>query len=156
MKVEVSETRRRIFCLLLGSCLASGCSDGQPPTYPVTGQVVYSDGSTLPVGGYVLFQSTDASPPEKAIGYFATDGNFRLTNSAKDDGVVAGNYNVSVVPSEPENEGGLSGAELARAFHPIHQRFLNTKSSGLSFTVSAETSPHEFLLEVTKPGRRRR
>jgi len=152
----VVRVRPAIFLLLLGSCLASGCGKGGPQIYPVTGRVSFPDGSTLPGGGYVVFVSSDPAVPVRATGAFGTDGTFRLSASSGDDGLQAGEYNVSIVPNALERASNLSPAEYQRALHPIDKRYLFPKSSGLSFTVSAETAPHDFKIEVTKPRRKRR
>lgn len=137
-------------------CVA-GCGEGHPPTYEVTGQVVFPDGATLKDGGQVLFVSTDQSPVVKATGYFGPDGNFELTTFTQGDGAIAAHYQVAVIPKIPEDheDSLVSAREYAKAMQPIDTRFRNPGSSGLEFDVSAATAPHVFRIEVTAPTRRR-
>jgi hypothetical protein len=120
----------------------------------VRGQVVYSDGSSLPTSGQVIFESVDRDPPVEAKGFFETDGKFELTKFKGGDGVVAGDYKVAVVCNVPDDRGQLSEQEYRRASNPIDRRFTRAITSPLRFTVSAETAPHEFRIEVYPPRRR--
>jgi hypothetical protein len=142
--------------VLLGSCFITGCGGNHLDTFPVRGQVAFADGSTLPDGGYVLFTSSDLAVPVRASGAFGAEGNFQLSMPTGEDGLIAGNYNVSVVPNIPEKIENLSPAEYLQATQPIEKKYAFPKSSGLNFTVAAETSPHNFKIVVTKPRRRRR
>ena len=123
-------------------------------TYPVRGEVVFKDGSTLERGGRVVFQLVGSDPMITAKGYFESDGKFELTTYSKGDGAPAGEYEVMVVPTVPDDKGEMSEREYLKAMNPIDIRFKNAKSSGLKFTVSPETSPHEFRIEVTRPRKR--
>ncbi|WP_146451031.1 hypothetical protein [Bythopirellula polymerisocia] len=123
-------------------------------TYPVRGDVVFKDGSTLERGGRVVFQLVGSDPMITAKGYFESDGKFELTTYSKGDGAPAGEYEVMVVPTVPDDKGEMSEREYLKAMNPIDIRFKNAKSSGLKFTVSPETSPHEFRIEVTRPRKR--
>ncbi len=126
------------------------------PTYPVSGVVVLKDGSTLERGGRVVFQLIDSDPLITAKGYFESDGKFELTTYTKGDGAPAGEYEVMVVATVPEDQGNMSTREYLKAMNPIDIRYKNAKSSGLRFTVSPETAPHEFRIEVTRPRQQRR
>jgi hypothetical protein len=120
----------------------------------VRGQVVYSDSSSLPTTGQVIFESVELDPPLSAKGFFGTDGNFELTKFNGGDGVVAGDYKVAVIFNVPDDRGQMSQQEFQRASNPIDRRFKIPSSSPLRFTVSAETAPHEFRIEVHPPRRR--
>jgi len=141
--------------LVVGSCLFVGCGESRPPNYPVSGQVVLKDGTTLKEGGRVVFMKVGSQPAVRANGYFGPDGKFELTTYPTGDGVPAGDYEVMVVPSVPDDQGDLSEREYIKAMEPIDSRYQNPKGSGLRFTVSPETAPHEFRIEVTRPRRRR-
>lgn len=133
-----------------------GCSGSKLPTYPVSGQVVFPDGSTLERGGIVRFICNDVTPPVTADGIFGPDGKYQLTTFHEGDGAVAGEHQVIVIATVPDDrEPGMSLKEYTKSLHPIDDRFKNPSASGLRFTVSAETSPHEFRIEVTRPKRRR-
>ena len=144
------------------SCLAAlvitscGCGGGRLPTFPVTGQVVYADGTNLKYGGLVKFVCSDVTPPVTARGAFGEDGKFKLTTFSNGDGAIAGEHKVFLIPNGADDrEPGMSPAEYAAALHPVDKRFTNPETSGLSFTVSAEDKTHDFRIEVTRPRRRR-
>jgi hypothetical protein len=137
--------------LFISLCLA-GC-DSQA-TFPVRGRVVYSDGSSLPTSGKVVFESVQHDLPISAIGFFEKDGNFELTKFKGAGGVVAGDYKVAVVCNVPDDRGQLSPQEYQRVRNAIDRRFTSPRSSPLRFTVSAETAPHEFQIKVDRPKRR--
>jgi hypothetical protein len=139
--------------LLFSLSSVAGCGNSQA-TFPVRGQVVYSDGSSLPTTGQVIFESVDLDPPLEAKGFFGTDGNFELTKFKGGNGVVAGDYKVAVMCNVPDDRGQLSQQEYQRARNPIDRRFKSPRSSPLRMTVSAETAPHEFRIEVHPPRRR--
>jgi hypothetical protein len=139
--------------LLFSLICVAGCGNSQA-TFPVRGQVVYSDGSSLPTSGQVVFESVDLDPPLSAKGFFETDGNFELTKFKGGDGVVAGNYKVAVICNVPDDRAQMSQQEYKRASNPIDPRFRSPNSSPLRFTVSTETAPHEFRIEVQPPRRR--
>ena len=148
-------------CFLLlsvGMCGAVGCGESYPSTYPVTGQVVFEDNSTLKYGGRVIFMSTNVSPKVRANGSFGPDGKFELTTFNEGDGAVAGIYQVAVIPLLPDDsdDSFVSNKDFAKAMQPIDDRYQNPISSGIAFEVSAESSPHDFRVEVTPPQRRRR
>jgi hypothetical protein len=120
----------------------------------VRGQVVYSDGSSLPTGGQVIFESVNVDAPFSATGFFETDGNFELTKFKGGNGVLAGDYKVAVIGNVPDDRGQMSQKEYERARNAIDRRFKSSRTSPIRFTVSAETAPHEFRVEVHPPKRR--
>ena len=105
-----------------------------------------------PQAGQVIFESVELDPPLSATGFFETDGNFELTKFKGGNGVVAGDYKVAVMCNVPDDRGQLSQQEYERASNAIDRRFKSPRSSPLRFTVSAETAPHEFRIEVHPPG----
>lgn len=110
----------------------SGCSDGRLPTYPVTGQVVFEDGSPAHVGT-VEVKSRDHKI--QARGTIDKDGVFHLTTYKTDDGAVAGKHDCVVVQM-------VMTEELAN-FQPSYEgvvdpRFGSYSTSGLSIEVSAK------------------
>ena len=140
----------KLFAVVLVLCNTIGCGNSQP-TFPVKGQVVYPDGSTLPMGGKVVFQTADIDPPVTAKSYFDSSGYFELSTFREGDGAVAGKYEVAVFPTVPDDRGTMSQAEYMRALTPIADQYKSAKHSGIEFTVSAETSPHDFRVEVRLP-----
>lgn len=132
----------------------AGCNEPPMPTYPVSGQVVYEDGSTLPRGGRVRFYCEEVDPPLTAEGRFDESGRFdALTTFRAGDGAVAGTHAVIVMPDIPDDKGEMSQREYEQASRPIDRRFKGFKTSGLQFTVKAD-QPNEFKIEVHPPRRR--
>ena len=143
-------------CLAVVIATAGGCGEARLPTYPVSGQVVYADGAALKYGGSVRFVCSEVTPPITAKGRFGADGRFVLTTFDEGDGAIAGEHKVFLIPNVADDrEEGMSPADYAAALHPVDKRFTNSEASGLKFTVAAETAPHEFRVEVTRPRRRR-
>jgi hypothetical protein len=134
------------------SCVV-GCGNS-PATFPVRGQVIYSGGSSLPASGQVIFESVELDPPLSARGVFETDGKFELTRFKGASGVIAGDYKVAVICNVPDDRGRMSQQEFRRASNPIDRRFMSPSTSPIRVTVSAETAPHEFRIEVHPPRRR--
>jgi len=84
-------TAQMAACVLSGWVIAAtGCGDGRPATFPVTGEVHYNG---QPVAGAsVVF--TSAGPPAKGV----TDaqGKFTLRTFAEGDGALAGEHRVTI------------------------------------------------------------
>ena len=80
----------------------TGCGSGHPAsTYPVTGRVVFSDGTPLSTGGSVLWESVPDNPgelPFNASGAIQADGTLELTTFEEGNGAVAGEHRVLVRP----------------------------------------------------------
>ena len=141
----------RLAFALFGMTFAVGCSDGRLPTYPVTGQVVFADGSPAHVGT-VEFRSRDHKI--QARGDIDKDGVFRLTTYKKDDGAVVGKHDCVVVQM-------VMTEELAN-FQPSYEgvidpRFGSYATSGLVLEVSAKDENFpiirvEQLKPPTRPG----
>lgn len=134
---------RFIFSILI--LLPLGCSDnGQIPTYPVSGKVVFADGTPLPGGGLICLSDSDEASLS-ARGIINPDGTFTLGTYGEDDGAIAGRHLVAIDPPIPENFNPDAGPP-PRVIHP---RFQHHDTSGLEFTVSAE-DPNEITLEVSR------
>ena len=153
MRIGLTITAFWLATVLLSLSCVAGCGNS-PATFPVRGQVVFSDGSSLPTSGQVIFESVELDPPISAKGFFETDGQFELTRFKGGDGVVAGDYKVAVICNVPDDRGQLSQQEYRRLSNPIDRRFTSPRTSPLRMTVSAETAPHEFRIEVRPPRRR--
>jgi hypothetical protein len=102
----------------------------------------------------VIFESVELDPPLTATGFFGADGNFELTKFKGGNGAVAGDYKVAVMCNVPDDRGQMSEREFDRVRNAIDRRFKSPRTSPLRFTVSAETAPHEFRVEVHPPKRR--
>ena len=157
MKADASIVYLKLLVILAGCCLTSGCGGDEATVYPVSGEVTFPDGSKLKYGGSIVFIRTNSEERNRASASFGPDGRFELSTYERGDGAVEGEYNVAVVPKVPEEgEARLTEEEYLDLEVQIDQRFQNPSASGLKFTVAAETSPHEFRVEVTKPQKRSR
>jgi hypothetical protein len=116
-------------------------------SYPVHGQVVWSDGTPAKelAGGFVTFDSEEADL--SARGEISTDGSFVLSNLKKDDGLPPGRYQVMVAapepdPSEPPDSLAVKGRNLLPPKYQIYE------TSGLAQTVEAK--PNQITLRIDK------
>lgn len=137
------------FVLLLIATL--GCSNGNPKTYRVRGEVRFPDGMPL-TKGTIEFESLDQETLLTARSEIAEDGTFKLGTFEVADGAVEGRHRVVVVAN---HEIG-TGAERPDKLEPpkLHPRFADFKTSGLEFVV--KPGKNEFTVSVEyAPGARR-
>jgi hypothetical protein len=125
--------------LLVG---VAGCGGDR---YPVTGRVVYEDGSPL-TEGIVIGESGEGDRKVMARGSVQPDGTFRWGTERPGDGAKPGKYRVVVVPR------ALGESETAKGMLPaVDPKFSNPQTSGIDFEVK-ETS-NRLDITVTKPRR---
>jgi hypothetical protein len=111
--------------LLLGT---SGCANPLR-TYPVSGKVVFEDGSPVRVGT-IEFKSIDHQV--QARGTIERDGSFRLTTFQEFDGAVAGRHRVVVVQMVVlEDAPGIKVGKRG----VVHPKFNSYSTSGLELEV---------------------
>lgn len=134
----------RLFVVCFGLFLVGCSSTERVPTYEVTGEVVFSDGSPLK-GGWIICES--AGHGLAARGVIDNDGTFRLGTYEQSDGAAAGQQRVAITPA------GVAGHDPDQGLVPpaIDQRFTHMDTSGLEFEVSADEKNH-VRLEVNPPG----
>ena len=126
-----------VFALV--ACL-SGCGDGQPPTYPAGGRVVFTDGSPLR-GGNIEFAPKEGTIKTSARAMIEDDGTFRLSTFGDGDGAMGGVYRVSLIPARRRGE------QVGMAPRSLDGKYQDPNSSGLEATVSPD-SPNEFEFVV--------
>jgi hypothetical protein len=119
----------------------SGCSNGRIPTFPVTGQVLFPDGSPVRVGTIEL---KSREHRVQARGEIGNDGRFVLTTFEHGDGAVAGHHDCVIVQ--------FVMVENVAGFRPstegvIHPRYGSYATSGQVCEVS-ESSPNELTIHV--------
>jgi hypothetical protein len=132
--------------LALGVALLAGCGSG---SYPVRGQVVWSDGSPAKelAGGTVSFESQAADI--SARGDIAPDATFSLSSLKKDDGLPPGTYQVLVAPPDPDvSEDKNSPAVQGRRMIPA--KYQSYESSGMEVTVEAKQNDVTLTVEKAK------
>jgi hypothetical protein len=134
----------RIALGLLFLVAASGC--GGSRTYPVTGKVVYKDGSDISplTGGLVVFEPLEAGAKDSARGEIQADGTFRLGTFKDADGAPAGRYRGLVTPPTPPPTD-----EKRPVRQVLHPRYLSPATSPLEFTVDRDNTT--FTLTVERP-----
>lgn len=147
---QVIETVREqpLFLVLAGLILVAGfmfmptsCDDGRVPVYPVTGRVLFKDGSPVRTGTIELRSEVGTT----ANGSIGEDGRFVLGTYAKDDGAAAG-FHKAIVRQMVINDGTTQHTKdhgLPVAI--FHSRY---ETSGLRLEVSAE-NPNDLRVEVS-------
>jgi hypothetical protein len=123
-----------------------GCSEAGIKTYPVQGNVELTGGDTkLLTGSFVEFV-LDSDPLVRSSGKITPEGRFTLETIHAGQvvkGVREGTYKAQIVLADEDDEGVPKG----RGKNPIHKRFCDYKTSGLSFTVPAKG---EVTVSVSK------
>lgn len=121
-------------------CCAVGCGRTK---YPVSGAVVYDDGSPFTSGGVVAMETDIDGKRVMSRGGIGPDGRFVLASERPGDGAFAGSYRVRVLPHVVIDGPPTSG---------IAERFQSFETSGLTFEVGADQ--HEFTITLgPKPGK---
>lgn len=69
-----------------------------PPTIPVQGKVTYLDKPVT--AGTVVFSPVDPAKARPAMGELNSNGEFRMTTFARDDGVQPGDYRLAIFPPD--------------------------------------------------------
>ena len=139
---------RALFCLwpicLLFASLA-GCGFGGSATYPVSGKVVFTDGSPLTTGGQIIFESTkNDGATHHAMGIIAADGSFAI-KMPNADGVLPGKYRCKLRGTADTSRSSVENRMPAIA--RIHPRFEQYSTSGLEFEVKPEKNFFEIQVE---------
>ena len=138
-------SQARLFCTLSIVVILPGCVDGDRlPTYPVTGNVGFPDGTPLS-GGWIILESPEAGLA--ARGVIQPDGTFRLGTYESFDGAVAGKQLVAVIPAAPEGYDPDKGTVPSG----VHPRFMHMDTSGLEIEVDPDGENH-FQIDVRQTG----
>ncbi len=131
-------TKPLTFLTLAGLFLAGGCtSKAVPITYPVTGKVVFADGTPL-TGGLVQFKS-EANADVTTTGVIQPDGSFTLSSTVGQEqvtGAVEGPHTALILPPLGEDQHAARGLPQ----HPIALRgpFTVTPDGPNSFTLMVQ------------------
>ena len=130
---------RGLELVLMGLLLSGVVGCGGRGLYPVSGQVVYKDGSDPSVLArcLVVFDPADAEGPKSsARGEVQPDGSFQMSTFTEGDGVYAGKYRVMV--SVPRRSRGLG---------LLNARYEAFATSGLEITVTGAVSDYKVTVE---------
>jgi hypothetical protein len=138
---------RRVLVALGLLATAAGCGN---PTLPVTGKVVYEDGSDVSplAGGLVEFEPLDRGATTRARSEIQADGTFRLSTSKGADGLPAGRYRVLIFPPPPPAD------EEGPRKRVIPPRYRDPQMSPLNARVDDDHTDFTFTVEkptVQKP-----
>ena len=141
---RIAEPTLFLFCALLFGFIA-GC--GESTTFPVTGKVVFDDGTPFSTGGVVFTQATSVEGPgQSARGKIRADGTFRLTTFETGDGAVPGTHQVLLRAQRDADD------YIKRGIIPqpvIDPRFESYQTSGLVSDV--QKTSNEVVLIVERP-----
>jgi hypothetical protein len=133
-------TKRITTAALAAVLLATGCQGGKalPKTYPVSGKVVYSDGTPM-TGGLVQFKPK-GNAEVTTSGAIAQDGSFTLNSfvdNQKVTGAIEGPHTVTILPPLGQDQHAARGSSV----QPIELRE--------SFTVKPDES-NTFTITLPK------
>lgn len=117
---------------LLCMSLLAGCGESRIPTYPVSGTVVFDDGSPVRTGTVEI-----ASIDHKltATGRIADDGSFVLGTYGSNDGACAGNHRV-IVMQMIINDGTVNHTKDHG--QPVDPMYASYNTSPLTVSTNAE------------------
>lgn len=121
--------------------LLSGCGNDGIRTYPVRGQVVFSDGRPVKFGRIEFYH------PEHDLnsrGTIQPDGSFVLGTYSKEDGAPAGSHEVVISQLIMSGQAGVLPHDHGRH---IDARYSDYSTSGITLTVDASKS-NEFKIEI--------
>jgi hypothetical protein len=121
--------------LAVAALAMAGCGGG-PKTYPVRGKVVLADGDVARLAdGHVEFER-EGDPGVRADGLIGPDGRFEMQTQLQGKllkGAAEGTYRARIVLPDADGDGG--GKRRPR---PVHPRFLDFQTSGLTFQVPTD------------------
>jgi hypothetical protein len=139
--VTTSLLSKRLLALAV-SVLALGLAGCGTKFYPVRGTVTLPDGSPL-AKGLVIFERVDGGPPLTARGHVGPDGRYELSTERPGDGVPPGRYKACINPLD------TSDAPDEEKVLPFDVKYLNLKTSGLEFEVTA--GENDCPIKLTAP-----
>jgi hypothetical protein len=120
------------WAIAIGLCL--GCGEPRRKTFPISGRVVFADGSPVKVG---TIETKSIQHSVQATGKIERDGSFSLTTYQEGDGAVEGEHQCVVVQFIP-----LENAESVRVSTTgvVNRKHASYATSGLTLRVSAESA----------------
>jgi len=124
---------------------AGGCGSNGPEMVPIRGEVIFNGEPLRDVTQGIVRYSPKQSgtAAREATARIQPDGSFEMTTFKKGDGVVAGEYNITVsaysspVLTREQTEAGVRGTGRKLM---IPEKYLEAATSGLSDQVDADHS----------------
>lgn len=117
-----------------------GCGDGFDTTYPISGKIVFSDGSPARFG-LIEFRS-ESDDPVIARGKINKDGTFSAKTSGK-SGLVVGSHQLIILQVVPRNAQNV----VHDHGHEVTAKYRSYDTSGLRIEVK-ENGKNHFPLTV--------
>lgn len=111
-----------------------GCGSG-PKTYTVRGKLELTGGDVQALAGHTLEAMSESDPTVRASGVIQPDGSFTLETlhaGAVYKGAQEGTYQARIILADDDKEA------MRRARAALNARFLQFKTSGLTFKVPPE------------------
>ncbi len=118
---------------IVGLIVLTGCSGGGPKTHAVSGKVEIKDGDATILTGSNVEMMLETDETMRASGKIDSAGAYKVQTQHEGKilaGAPEGKYKVRIVLGDESDEGVPK-----RKGNPIHPRFLDFATSGLSFTV---------------------
>jgi hypothetical protein len=128
--------------LLLQSLLITAC--GNATTYKVTGSVLY-EGKPA-VGAQVTFLPANGDKSIMPNGVVKEDGTFELTTFALNDGIPAGDYQVTIYWERKKPGTRTGGDDDDTGIQMAPRRYLKPDTSGFSARITSSTTTLEPFL----------
>jgi hypothetical protein len=125
--------------------LLFGCGDSGPKLYPVKG--IVSRGGK-PVANATVWFHPEQTDGRAAYGLLQTDGSFQLTTFKTNDGAMAGQYRVLVVPNKLTSAGPLVNPGNDTSKNDPLIEFADPARTKLRATVPSSS---DIRLDLTSP-----
>jgi hypothetical protein len=128
----------------LALVLLAGCSGQSVKTHAVSGKIAIKDGDVAILTGSSIEMKSDADETVRPIGNLDASGNFTLKTLHQGEilpGAPEGKYKARIILGDESDEGVPK-----RKGNPIHQRFLEFETSGLTVTVPSG----DYTVSLTK------
>lgn len=145
MNKQRSGCRLILVSLLFGLLL--GCDGNAIATYPVSGRVLFSDGTPVTFGSVEFYHGEHDLTSRGSI---QQDGSFQLGTFEDGDGAPAGEHQAVVTQLIMNGQSGVTPHEHGRH---IDDRFSEYGASNLSYEVSAD-GENNFEIIVQPQSRR--
>jgi hypothetical protein len=138
---------RCIFLASLSYALAAlaGCGSDGPTLIPIRGEVLYKGAPLKDVPQGLVIYLPKSGDGRQASGRLQRDGSFILTTRQKADGVIPGEYYITVSAYSENAQLSREQVEAARGVVPkpglmIPEKYTEPTTSGLSDTVDSNHS----------------
>jgi hypothetical protein len=144
--MKLMNSRLRGWGCILCVALVSGCFSSDPPTYTVSGKVLYSDDQPIP-GGVVVLSPLESQGKANPRGMIGPDGSFTLKTPPNRPGAEAGKYRVMVQAFDPAYDDSKAPPTQSPP-KLIHRKYEKFETSDLE--VDVEPKDNEVTLRVDR------